>query len=325
MNRNIIYMQSRYIEHIKSRIFVLTVFLVCDFLCASASAQDREASDRYSKKYDQLVSVLGPAGVGIETVLDKWEACDPENRKMLTARFNYYFTKSKTSSVVTKPGRKYLGNEPLFTLKDSTGNDIRYFEDVTYDDSLFSIALKNIDKAAAVCKSDIGLRFNRAAALLSYEKESPDMALVSLEKLVDEYYSSPEGWTFDGEAVDREIFEGAIQEYCYTFFNIGTESSYNAFKALAEKMLTKSPSSTMFLSDVGSYWLVAQKNFKKALKYYDKVLKINPKDYTAAKNCILLARRQKNTRLEKKYLPVLIEVSPDEQERISAKTRLEQL
>ncbi|MGN0188156.1 MAG: tetratricopeptide repeat protein [Candidatus Cryptobacteroides sp.] len=291
----------------------------------SASAQNKEESERYSKKYDQLVSVLGPAGVGIETVLDKWEACDPQNKKMLTARFNYYFAKSKTSSVVSKPGKKYLGNEPLFSLKDSTGNDIRYFEEVTYDDSLFSMALKDIDKAASFYKKDVGLRFNKAAALTAYEKESPDMALVCLERLVDEYYASPEGWTFDGEDIDREIFEGAIQEYCYTFFNIGTESSYNAFRSLAEKMLTKSPSSTMFLSDVGSYWLVAQKNPKKALKYYDKVLKISPKDYTAAKNCILIARKQKSAKLEKKYLPVLIEVSPDEKERMSAKARLEQL
>ena len=238
--------------YMKSRTVVLIVTCVCSFLCISVSAQDKEASERYSKKYDQLVSVLGPAGVGIETVLDKWEASDPKNRKMLTARFNYYFTKSKTSSVVAKPGKKYLGNEPLFTLKDSTGNDIRYFEDVTYDDSLFSIALKNIDKAISVFRKDIGLRFNKAAALVAYEKESPDMALVSLEGLVDEFYASSDDWTFDGEIVDNEIFEGAIQEYCYTFFNIGTESSYNAFNALAEKMLTKNPASTMFLSDVGS-------------------------------------------------------------------------
>ena len=312
-------------EYLKSRIVLLSAIFAASFLSVSASAQDREASDRYSKKYDQLVSVLGPAGVGVETVLDRWEACDPENRKMLTAKFNYYFTKSKTSAVVSKPGKKYLGNEPLFTLKDSTGNDIRYFEEVTYDDSLFSIALKNIDKAASIYKSDIALRFNKAAALTAYEKESPDMALACLQKLVDDYFGSPVGWAFEETPGDRGIFGGAIQEYFYTFFNIGTESSYNAFKSLAEKMLTKSPASTMFLSDVGSYWLVAQKNPKKALKYYEKVLKINPKDYTAAKNCILIARRQKSTKLEKKYLPVLIEVSPDEQERISAKARLEQL
>lgn len=317
-----------YTENMKSffgTLAVVSALSLSAFFPVGALAQDKEASEMYSRKYDQLVSVLGPTGVGIETVLDKWEACDPGNRKMLSARFNYYFNKSKTSSVVSKPGRKYLGNEPLFSLKDSTGNDIRYFEEVTYDDSLFSIALKNIDKAASIFKSDIGLRFNKSAALVAYEKESPDMALVCLEKLVDDYYASPKGWVFDGQYVDNEVFEGAIQEYCYTFFNIGTESSYNAFASLAGKMLTKNPSSTMFLSDVGSYWFVAQKNPKKALKYYEKVLKINPKDYTAAKNCILIARRQKNVRLEKKYLPVLIEASPDEQERMSAKARLEQL
>ena len=61
---------------------------------------------------------------------------------------------------------------------------------------------------------------------------------------------------------------------------------------------------------------------KKALQYYNKVLKIDPKDYTAAKNCVLLARKEKDSKLEKKYLPILMQATDSEAERESCRQRL---
>ena len=79
---------------------------------------------RFERKYDLLVSQLGPAGVGVETVLDNWEAEDSTDAKMLLGRFSYYFAKSQTGAVVQKPQSRYLGMEPILSLKDSTGNDV---------------------------------------------------------------------------------------------------------------------------------------------------------------------------------------------------------
>jgi len=293
---------------------------------AQVSLENKAASEGYSQKYDLLVSKLGPAGVGIETLLDNWEKSDPDNRKLILARFDYYMTKSQTTGIVSRPGRRYLGNEPLFALKDSTGNDVNYFEEITYDDSLYSEALKHIDKAVRLFPLDLDIRFMKAASLVSFEKESPDMALAFLENLADEYWSGQERpWKFAEEDVDREFFTAAMQEYCHLFYSIGTPASYEAFRSLSEKMLSKDPKSTVFLSNLGSYYLVAQKNPKTALKYYNKVLKIKPDDYTAAKNCVLLSRRQKNLKMEKKYLPILIACTPDEAEKMAAQVRLEAL
>ena len=69
------------------------------FMALNLSAQ---TSDKYEQRYDLLLSQFGPAGVGIETVLDKWESVDSTNAKMLYARFNYLFTKAQTSAVVTR-------------------------------------------------------------------------------------------------------------------------------------------------------------------------------------------------------------------------------
>ena len=76
---------------------------------------------------------------------------------------------------------------------------------------------------------------------------------------------------------------------------------------------------------MGSYYLVVQHEGKTALKYYNKVLKKEPDNYTAIKNCVLLARDAKNLKLEKKYLPALIRVTQDDAERAAAQARLEAL
>ncbi len=310
---------------------IVLAFAFC-LLALSLGAQEQNddaraaASKEYSDKYDMLVSRLGADGVGIETVLENWEEVDPDNRKLLLAKYSYYITKAQTTSVEYRPGKKYLGKEPLLSLKDSLGKDMNYFEVISYDDSLFSIALKNIDKAIKVYPSSLDLPFMKAAALISYENESPDMALAYVEGLVDQYYSDPsKEWDYNGQPVNKDFFVAAMQEYCYTFFNLGTPASHSAFKSLSEKMSAKEPNETMFISNIGSYYLVAAGDSKQALKYYNKVLKIKPNDYTAAKNCVLISRKQKDAKLEKKYLPILIATTEDDGERLSAEARLKAL
>ena len=65
-----------------------------------------------------------------------------------------------------------------------------------------------------------------------------------------------------------------------------------------------------------------KKDYKTAVKYYDKVLKKHPDDYTAAQNGMLAARRMKNLKLEKKYLTLIAKHGP-ETERIQAQARLD--
>ena len=194
--------------NMKNLLLVLAMLPVWASSYAMSEPVDSVASKEYSDKYDMLVSRLGVAGVGIETVLDNWAKVDPDNRKMLLARYSYYLTKGQTTVVVDKPGRKYLGNAPLFSLKDSTGANVNYFEETVYDDSLFAMALRNIDRVIDLYPHDLGLQFVKAAALLSYEKDSPDMALVCLDGMADRYYSDRGAdWKFEEDTVDDEFFE----------------------------------------------------------------------------------------------------------------------
>lgn len=291
--------------------------------CALMYGQDDPAA--FKSRYERQVRTVGAAGVGVETILDRWEAAFPDDPAMLEGRYNFYLNKARSTEVVPKDASRYLGAEPVLTLKDSTGRDVYYYQEDFYVDSLFARSQTAIDKAIALQPSELGYRVDKITALMLYEKGSPDLATAELLKLIQYNKTARPSWTYYGLAVDDDTFVATVQEYCFNFFRFATPGCYEAFRTVSEEMLKIYPKNTDFLSNVGSYWLVYKQKPRQALKWYNKVLKINPKDYTAAKNCVILARSEKNPKLEKKYLPLLMEASDSESERASCRARLETL
>lgn len=289
--------------------FVLLMPLVAD-------AQD------YERKYNLLVERVGPAGVGVETLLDNWAKAEQDSDKMLAAKFNYWLAKGQGSEVVAKSQKKYLGMDAVLALKDSTGADVYYFEVLKYDDECFREAMSAVDRAIAMYPERLDFRFMKANSYVSYERESPDMALANLLSLVNDFNAGKQKWTYGGQSADEGFFVEAMQEYCYTFYALGTPGSYEAFKRLSEAMLGHYPDDAGFMSNLGSYHMLVNKDYKTALKYYNKVLKKHPDDYTSIRNSVLAARRMGNVKMEKKYLQMLVEHGT-ESDVLQAKGRLE--
>lgn len=290
-------------------------------MALSAAAQTSSADHKL--RYENQVKRLGYAGIGVEGILDRWEADFPDDADMLYGKFNYYLAKSISTQVVVKDDNRFLGDKPMLTLKDSLGRDVNYFQETFYDDSLFAISSKAIDKAIKLYPDRLDLRFDKATALIAYEKESPDMTTALLSGLIDYNFSVKPSWKYREQKADDDLFELGIQDFCAALFAQGTTGSYEAFRTLSEKMLKYQPKNTLFQSNLGTYAFVVKKDNKTARKYFDKVLKAEPDNYTAIKNSVLMARREKNIKLEKKYLPMLIKYSPDENERKSAQARLD--
>lgn len=289
--------------------FVLLMPLVAD-------AQD------YERKYNLLVERVGPAGVGVETLLDNWAKAEQDSDKMLAAKFNYWLAKGQGSEVVAKSQKKYLGMDAVLALKDSTGADVYYYEVLKYDDECFREAISAVDRAIAMYPERLDFRFMKANSYVSYERESPDMALANLLSLVNDFNAGKQKWTYGGQPADEGFFVEAMQEYCYTFYALGTSGSYEAFRKLSEAMLGHYPDDAGFMSNLGSYHMLVNKDFKTALKYYNKVLKKHPDDYTSIRNSVLAARRMGNVKMEKKYLQMLVEHGT-ESDVLQAKGRLE--
>lgn len=305
------------------RHMILGLLAACLALPAWAQTTTPE---QYLKRYETLSKRVGASGLGIETLLDNWAKDYPEDLEMLQYRFLFYFDKSQRAEVVVKDKNRYLGENPTLSLKDSLGRDVYYFQETFYDDELFGEAVSTIDKAIQLAPDRLDLRFNKVAALVGYEKESPDMALSDLKGLIDYNASRKPAWKYPGvEKVDQEYFDAAIQEYCFVFFRYATPRCYEAFRDLSLKMLDYEPNNVLFLNNMGSYFLVSQHDSKAALKYYNKVLKIKKDDITAIRNCILLARNAKDVKLEKKYLPMMARYGETETDKAAAQARLDVL
>ncbi|MBR5700416.1 MAG: hypothetical protein IKX37_04920 [Bacteroidales bacterium] len=300
----------------------LILFVAAAFACAALQAQTTQAE--YLSRYNRLTEKGGVNGLGVETLISKWEKDYPDDPDMLEAKFLLYSTQSMSAQVIQLSQDRYLGRDPLIPYTDSLGVKRNYFEDTLFDETLFAQASKALTRAIAIRPDRLDYRCARINYLISYEKESPDMALVELKDLIDMTYSGSQAWHFPGVEgeVDKETFKAFMQDYCFTFFKIASPSSYEAFRQVSERMLKYEPGDPVFLDNLGSYWLVFKKDGKKALSYYNKVLKKHPDDLTALRNCVVLARHEKNLKLEKKYLPLLIKYTDNDTERASSEARL---
>ena len=127
-------------------------------LSVAASAQTSD----YQRRYNALVDRVGFAGVGVETLIENWSKAEPDNLDMLRARFYFYLVKSQSTEVVSRSEPKYLGISPILSLKDSTGADIHYYEILKYDDEIFGLAIKSVDKMIAVSPERMDFRFLKA-------------------------------------------------------------------------------------------------------------------------------------------------------------------
>ena len=283
--------------------------ILCALTALSMSLSVFAQTSDYKRRYDILLDRVGPAGVGMETLIENWSKVEPDNTDMLTARFYYYIAKAQGTEVVARKEAKYLGAAPMLTLQDSTGVDVHYYEVLKYDDEIFSQALKVVDHAISLYPQRLEFRFMKANAYLSYERESPDMALSNILGLAHDYMTSGKTWTYNENSeqltVDQELFAQMIQDYCVTLYALGSPASYEAFLKLSQRMNGYFPKTPSFLANIGSYHMVVAKDPKTALKYYDKALKIEPKAREVINNAILAARKLKNTKLEKKYLKLL--------------------
>ena len=283
-------------------------------------------SQEYLRRYNNLVQRVGASGVGVETLLDKWAADYPDDISQLLARFSFSFDRCQTSKVIDLPQERYLGREPILATKDSLGRPRNFFEDFEYDDLMYAEAERALDRILSLQPDRLDVILLKIKAMTAYEKGSPDMALSALVELADRNYKQHPAWIYEGvDRVDAELFKALVQEHCFTFYRLGTDASAEAFRTLSERMLHYCKDDPLFLNNLGSYYLVCKKNSKKALKYYNKVLKAHPDDLTAIRNCLLLARSEKDTKLEKKYLPMMARYGETESDRAAAQARLEVL
>lgn len=234
-------------------------------------------------RYETQVKNVGLSGVGVETILEKWESLAPDDEQMLFSKFLFLYNKSRGSEVISRFKPKYLGNEPVMSLKDSTGRKVYYFQDTVFDSEYYGDAMRVLENLVSKDRTNLKYRFSMVAVLKEFEKEDIVLTLQELRNLVTENQSGP-AWHYDSEAVSRDTFTDSMQEYCAGLYAIGSDSAYEAFRQLSELLAKQNPKNPVFLDNIGSYWMSAKGNYKKALSFYKKALKLDPEDRVAITN-----------------------------------------
>ena len=67
----------------RKTVLLLSFLAVCLMASAQQSAQD------FLQRYNALAGRMGPAGVGIETLIGNWEEAYPDDIDMLKAKWKY--------------------------------------------------------------------------------------------------------------------------------------------------------------------------------------------------------------------------------------------
>ena len=143
----------------------LIILLSLSFL-VPATGQETYSREEFLRRYNNLTERVGPSGVGVETLLNKWEEAWPDDVNHRLARFTFCFNRCQSSKVVPLNRERYMGNPPLIPMTDSLGNKVNYFEVYEYDDELFAQANSAITQAIAAPAAQSESTMTRSSVVL---------------------------------------------------------------------------------------------------------------------------------------------------------------
>ncbi|MGK0391632.1 MAG: tetratricopeptide (TPR) repeat protein [Maribacter sp.] len=225
------------------------------------------AQDFYSK-YEELMAT-GQHGK-INALLELWEEESPDDENLHITGFNHYLTISRVQRIVTPVGN------------DSTQQKESYISsEVFFNDSLFDLSQKFINKAIAKSPKRLDLHFGKIHALsVKGDHRQQTSEILGIINIGDQIKHQ---WHWGGDEVHetpKALFTESVYEYIANLYN---SNQYDYVQQISEKMIKSFPKEIASYSNLGACHLI-KGDYKKAKKYFKKAYKLNKQDIIVLNN-----------------------------------------
>jgi len=258
-------------------------------------------------------------------LLEKWENDQPKDAELYTSLFNYYFAKSRNEVVLLASGKPPKGEKKVLLVKDSL-NKVAGFIDsrIDFEQSNLKKAFESIETGIELYPNRLDMRFGKIYVL----GQIKDWRNFTDEIIKTVNYSvinkNQWTWTLNESRGDADVFFlGALQDYQMQLYNTMDDALLKNMQEIANAVLNHYPKHIESLSNLSIAFLV-EKNFEKALQPLLKAEKLNPHDFIVLNNIAYAYREMKNNKKALEYYQKVLKYG-DQQAKTTAEQEINRL
>lgn len=227
----------------------------------------------YSSEFN--AAVTGGRLEVADSLLRLWEASAPADPELYPARFNLLFNQAQNSVIELSDDTSPDG--VAIVLADTLGNAVGSLaERIERNDSIFKLAIAEIDRGIAALPGRLDFRLGKAAAAGYFRKW--DMLASTLEGVLD---SADRDWFWTGGAAlgdsARSVISAASFDYVRDIYMDGGEASVTVAASLGDRALVCFPENVELLNLMGGI-AFDRGDAASALGYMGRALELRPCD-----------------------------------------------
>ena len=268
----------------------LVYIFIASVLCVMAQAQESRL-ELFNQVYN--ADSLAPA----KTLLDEWASTGEKDGGYYACQFNYYLNQGMKSGIqMSKELPLYVQGEKALTLTDTVTGGIAGYVYQGYsiaDSALLNTAYDWIKRGINACPNRLDLYFGLATSYL-YCDQTDQMILV-LEQVMKQETKNKRKWLWleNEQLADTvDMVYMRIQEDFSRFLDAERLNDAERLTTLAIKYY---PKRAEYVNNMAVICYM-RNDYKQAMKYFKKALKLNPGDELIKANIEYLEDVLKNAK-----------------------------
>lgn len=286
--------------------------------CSCFIAQAQNYYQDFSNAFEQADTAV------CEAVLQEWEQVASPSAEYYTSAFNFHYWLAQEEVVQLNYGTP-PENEEVLIISDSLGNPVGFMASVLqYDEQHLEQAFAIIDDGIERFPNRLDMHFGKIYLLGELQVWEPFTGAILNCLDQSEKNDMLWAWTLNEPAeISKDDFLGSIQEYQASLYFTGEDSLLPNIVKISEKVLNIYPGHLESISNLGAVMMLNEQP-KEALKYLKQAENINKVDPVVLSNIAYTYIMLKDYKKAKKYYKKVLKYGSEE-DKAFAQSQLEQL